>query len=39
MTGILQQVLARSYDRATRNQRYAADVAVDYDFSRNVRLA
>ena len=33
----LQQVLAPDYDRSTRVQRYAADIAVDYDFSRNVR--
>jgi hypothetical protein len=25
------------YDRSTRMQHYAADIAVDYDFSRNVR--
>ena len=33
----LQQVLAPGYDRTTRMQHYAADLAVDYDFSRNVR--
>jgi carboxymethylenebutenolidase len=33
----LQRVLAPGYDRSTRVQRYAADIAVDYDFSRNVR--
>ncbi len=33
----LQEVLAPGYDRSTRVQRYAADVAADYDFSRNVR--
>jgi carboxymethylenebutenolidase len=33
----LQQVLAPGYDRSTRVQRYTADIAVDYDFSRNVR--
>jgi carboxymethylenebutenolidase len=33
----LRQVLAPGYDRSTRAQRYAADIAVDYDFSRNVR--
>jgi carboxymethylenebutenolidase len=33
----LQQVLAPGYDRSTRMQRYAADIAPDYDFSRNVR--
>jgi carboxymethylenebutenolidase len=33
----LQQVLAPGYDRSTRVQRYAADIAADYDFSRNVR--
>jgi carboxymethylenebutenolidase len=35
----LQQVLAPGYDRSTRVQRYAADIAADYDFSRNVRHA
>jgi hypothetical protein len=30
-------VLAPDYDRSTRMQHYAADIAVDYDFSRNVR--
>jgi carboxymethylenebutenolidase len=34
----LKQVLAPDYDRSTITQRYEADVAVDYDFSRNVRL-
>ena len=33
----LQQVLAPGYDGRTRMQHYAADIAVDYDFSRNVR--
>jgi carboxymethylenebutenolidase len=33
----LQRVLAPGYDRSTRVQRYAADIAVDYDFGRNVR--
>lgn len=33
----LQRVLAPGHDRSTRVQRYAADIAVDYDFSRNVR--
>jgi carboxymethylenebutenolidase len=33
----LQQVLAPGYDRSTRMQHYTADIAVDYDFSRNVR--
>jgi carboxymethylenebutenolidase len=33
----LQQVLAPGYDRTTRMQHYAADIAADYDFSRNVR--
>jgi carboxymethylenebutenolidase len=33
----LSRVLAPGYDRTTRTQRYAADVAADYDFSRNVR--
>jgi carboxymethylenebutenolidase len=30
-------VLAPGYDRAVRVQRYAADIAADYDFGRNVR--
>ena len=29
--------LATGTDRSTRTQRYAADIAVDYNFSRNVR--
>ena len=33
----LARVLAPGYDRSTRMQHYAADLAVDYDFSRNVR--
>jgi carboxymethylenebutenolidase len=33
----LQQVLAAGYDRSTRMQHYAADIATDYDFTRNVR--
>jgi len=33
----LQRVLAPGYDRSTRMHRYAADIAADYDFSRNVR--
>jgi carboxymethylenebutenolidase len=33
----LARVLAPGYDRTTRIQRYAADIAADYDFSRNVR--
>ncbi|HZD63127.1 MAG TPA: hypothetical protein VE200_10075, partial [Xanthobacteraceae bacterium] len=33
----LQTVLAPAHDRSSRIQRYAADIAVDYDFSRNVR--
>ena len=33
----LAQVLAPGYDRGTRIQHYAADIAADYDFSRNVR--
>jgi len=33
----LHQVLAPDYDGA-RTQRYAADIASDYDFSRNVRM-
>lgn len=33
----LQQVLAPGFDRARNMQRYAADIAADYDFNRNVR--
>jgi carboxymethylenebutenolidase len=33
----LRQVLAPGFDRSTRVQRFAADIAVDYDFGRNVR--
>ena len=33
----LRQVLAPGYDRSMRSQRYAADIADDYDFGRNVR--
>ncbi len=33
----LQQVLGPGYDRSTRMQHYAADIGLDYDFSRNVR--
>jgi carboxymethylenebutenolidase len=33
----LQTVLAPGHDRSNRIQRYAADIAADYDFSRNVR--
>ena len=33
----LQTVLAPGRDRSKRIQRYAADIAADYDFSRNVR--
>jgi len=33
----LARVLAPDYDRSIRVQRYAADSAPDYDFSRNVR--
>jgi carboxymethylenebutenolidase len=33
----LQEVLAPDYDRSTRKQRYEAEIAVDYDFRRNVR--
>jgi carboxymethylenebutenolidase len=33
----LARVLAPGYDRTTRIQRYAADIAADYDLSRNVR--
>jgi carboxymethylenebutenolidase len=33
----LGQVLAPGYDRRTRMQHYTADIAADYDFSRNVR--
>ena len=33
----LQTALAPGHDCSTRTQRYAADIAADYDFSRNVR--
>jgi carboxymethylenebutenolidase len=33
----LTAVLAPDYDRTIRVQRYAADIAPDYDFGRNVR--
>lgn len=33
----LREVLTSEYDRSTRVQRYEADIAVDYDFGRNVR--
>jgi carboxymethylenebutenolidase len=33
----LAEVLAPGYEWTTRVQRYAADIAVDYDFNRNVR--
>ena len=33
----LQQVLAPDYDKSTRMQHYTADIAADYDFTRNVR--
>ena len=33
----LREVLAPHYDKSRRMQRFAADVAADYDFSRNVR--
>jgi carboxymethylenebutenolidase len=33
----LDEVLAPDYDRSRRMARFAADVAVDYDFSRHVR--
>jgi len=33
----LREVLALGYDRSRRMQRFAADIAVDYDFSRHVR--
>lgn len=33
----LSEVLAPGDDRTARVQRYAADIATDYDFSRNVR--
>jgi carboxymethylenebutenolidase len=36
-SAFLQRVMAPGYDRSTRVQRYAADIAVDYDFGRNVR--
>jgi hypothetical protein len=35
--GFLIEVLVPGCDRTTCVQRYAADIAVDYDFSRNVR--
>jgi carboxymethylenebutenolidase len=33
----LKTVLAPDYDRTIRVERYAADIAPDYDFGRNVR--
>ncbi len=33
----LRRILASDYDRSTLVQHYAADIAADYDFSRNVR--
>ena len=33
----LEEVFAPGYDGSQRFQRYRADIAVDYDFSRNVR--
>ena len=33
----LERVLAPHYDRSSRTQRYVAEAAADYDFSRNVR--
>jgi carboxymethylenebutenolidase len=33
----LQQVLAPDHDKSTRRQHYTADIAADYDFTRNVR--
>jgi len=33
----LAQVLAPGYDQSARMQHYAADLAADYDFTRNVR--
>jgi len=33
----LHAALATGRDRAQVSQRFAADVAVDYDFGRNVR--
>jgi hypothetical protein len=33
----LAEVLAPGRDRTVCVQRYAADIAADYDFSRNVR--
>jgi carboxymethylenebutenolidase len=33
----LKEVLAPDCDRAQKRQRYVADIAADYDFSRNVR--
>jgi carboxymethylenebutenolidase len=34
----LREALASDYDTSRRMQRYEADFAVNYDFSRNVRL-
>jgi carboxymethylenebutenolidase len=34
----LELAFAGGYDRATRRQRFEAEIAADYDFSRNVRL-
>jgi carboxymethylenebutenolidase len=34
----LREVLAPEFDHSRRVQRYAADVAADYDFNRNVRM-
>jgi hypothetical protein len=33
----LAEVLRPGYDRTVLVRRYAADIAADYDFSRNVR--
>jgi carboxymethylenebutenolidase len=33
----LRDVLAPGYDKSRRVQRFAAEIAADYDFSRNVR--
>jgi carboxymethylenebutenolidase len=34
----LRKVLAPDFDRSQHFQHYAADIAADYDFSRNVRM-
>jgi carboxymethylenebutenolidase len=34
----LRDALAPQFDRSRRTQRYIAETAVDYDFSRNIRM-